>query len=115
MATIEYFNKDIYRGIAARVTKDRARYFKPQELSNTLWAFATADVTPKYIDTFDTSLLPPGVRPSPADAEDDPVTMCFAIASQELIRRPQEFKTQEIKDILWAVSRVRSSHPVVHE
>jgi hypothetical protein len=109
LATIEYFNKDIYRGIAARVTKDRARMSKPQELSNTLWALATADVTPKYIDTFDTSLLPPGVRPSPADAEDDPVTMCFAIASQELIRRPQEFKTQEIKDILWAVSRVRSS------
>ncbi len=70
-----------------------------------LWALATADVTPQYSDTFD-SLLQQKARPSPAKAESDPVTFVIALASQELMRRPADFKEQEIKDMLWSLSRV---------
>ena len=105
-ATLEYFDHDLYRAIAARVNNNRASSCKPQELSNTLWALATADVVPNFIDVFDTSLLPKKARPHPAQAESDPVIKCISTAAQELMRRPQDFKTQEIKDILWALSRV---------
>lgn len=85
---------------------EHAGRFKSQELSNTLWALATAEVIPDYIDAFDTTLLKEEMRPSPSEIEGDPVTGCFAIAAQELMRRPFEFKSQEIKDILWSFSKV---------
>jgi hypothetical protein len=97
----------MYRAIATRLTKESAQHFKAQELSNTVWALATAEVIPTYVDTFDTSMLDSNVRPSPRQAEADPVTVCFALAAQELMRRPYDFKTQEIKDILWSFSKVR--------
>lgn len=33
-ATIDYFNNDVYRSLVRRVDKSKARYCKPQELSN---------------------------------------------------------------------------------
>jgi hypothetical protein len=105
MATLEYFNADLYRQIVSRVNREKAGYCKPQELSNALWALATADVIPEYIDTFD-MLLVQRSRTSPAKAESDPVVLTIALAARELMRRPNDFKTQEIKDILWALSRV---------
>lgn len=112
-ATLEYFDHDLYRAIANRVNKDRSNYCKPQELSNTLWALATADVVPNYIDVFDTALLPKKARPHPAQAESDPVIKCISTAAQELMRRPQDFKSQEIKDILWALSRMGIRFPTL--
>lgn len=105
---MEFFNDDIYRGIAARLTPDRATGFKPQELSNSLWAMATAGINlGKDKDAFDTSLVPEAIRPR----VQDPVTRCFAIAADELMRRPHEFKSQEIKDVLWSFSKVGIRHP----
>jgi len=90
-----------------RLTVDGARLFKPQELSNTLWAMATAEVFPKYPEIFDTVLVPLDQRfKGPLRSIDDPVTLCFGIAAEELMRRPFEFKTQEIKDVLWSFSKV---------
>lgn len=99
----------MYRGIASRLTVDRARHFKPQELSNTLLAMARAEVIPKYLDIYDSVLIPKEEQfAGPLDALDDPVTLCFGVAAQELMRRPFEFKDQEIKDILWSFSKVIS-------
>jgi len=109
-ASVEFFDDDIYRRILAKVNGRRAHYSKPQELSNVLWALATADVVPKYKDSFDT-MLKKQARTPPHIAEVDPVTYVIAIASQELMRRPQEFKTQEIKDILWSLSRLGVRYP----
>ncbi len=39
---------------------------------------------------------------------EDPITECFAAVASEVIRRPHEFKDQELKDVLWSFSRVRS-------
>jgi hypothetical protein len=103
---MEFFDDDIYRSIAYRLTPDRAVKAKPQELSNVVWALATADVVPQFLDVFDTTYFSPSQRPSVAQAQRDPVTRCFALAAQELMRRPHEFKTQEVKDTLWAFSRV---------
>ena len=68
---------------------------------------ATADLVPKYSDAFDT-LIKKSARTPPGKAESDPVVFVIALASQELMRRPYDFKTQEIKDICWSLSRVRS-------
>lgn len=132
-ATLEFFDDSIYRQIVKRTNWGRASYTKPQELSNgeysnrhpivtgletliffvrlVLWALATADITPKYLDSFDT-LLRKSARTPPHVAERDPVTYIVAIASQELMRRPQDFKPQEIKDSLWSLSRVCSEESV---
>lgn len=66
---------------------------------------ATADVVPEHSDAFDT-LLARKSRPSPAQAESDPLMVAILLASQELMRRPGDFKEQEIKDVLWSLSRV---------
>ena len=110
LATLEYPDHEIYRALAARVTVDRARFFKPQELSNTVWALATAEVTPKYPDIYDNVLIQPRHHLLGAlQAIDDPVTLAFGLAAQELMRRPLEFKPQEIKDVLWSFSKVRTT------
>lgn len=108
LATLDYAEKDTYRKIASRLTVRGAHFFKPQELSNTIWAMATAEITPKYPDIFDTTTIPPKDRfNGPLHAIDDPVTVCFGVAANELMKRPFEFKTQEIKDVLWSFSKVR--------
>jgi hypothetical protein len=111
LASLEFQNVNAFRNMAARFTRDRVMQAKPQELSNTCWALATAEVLPEYMDLFDSSLIPPKLRPSQSQVERDPVTMCFVFAAQELMRRPQEFKAQEIKDILWSFSKVGMRHP----
>jgi hypothetical protein len=62
-----------------------------------------------YPDSFDTALVAESLRPS--NWKDDPVTVCFAIAAKELTRRPHEYKSQEIKDVLWSFSKAGVRHP----
>jgi len=111
MASSKFDQPELYRAVAARWTPEMAARAKPQELSNAVWALATADVTSQYPDAFDTTILNPEQRRTPTDPKADPVTTCFALAAQELMQRPQQFKTQEIKDVLWAFSRNGIRHP----
>lgn len=107
LATAGYDNADVYRGIVARLSPRYARTSKPQELSNAVWALATAEVPPKFPDTFDNVLVPAEQRFSGGLQDiDDPTTACFGIAASELMRRPFDFKSQEIKDILWSFLKV---------
>ena len=108
-----FFDEEVYRGLAYRLTPDDAVKAKPQELSNLVWAIATADIKPKFVDVFDLTLLHSSKRPSVQQAQSDPITRAFGLAGQELMRRPHEFKTQEIKDTLWAFSRVSISTRLV--
>lgn len=139
-ATYEYFDADVYRAAASELTLRKSHSFKPQELSNTVriqpatlmraphtpsasipltyfilsrkqvWALATAGAIPQYADAFDTTIIPKDKRPSLSAVTKDPITECFAAATKELMRRPASFKAQEIKDVLWSLSRVRTSH-----
>lgn len=110
MANLEFCDEEVFRGVASRLRIDRAHEFKPQELSNAVWAMATIEITPKYPDIFDTVLIPPKEQFSGSlRSIDDPITVAFGIAAQELMRRPFDFKSQEIKDILWSFSRVRTA------
>jgi len=110
-AQMEYFDTEVFTVAASRLNRRYGRSFKPQECSNACWALATAGMVPKYTSAFDTTLLPAAERPSLDDIRDDPVTECFATAAAEIMRRPDEFKEQEIKDILWGFSRVEIRHP----
>eukprot|EP00536_Pseudo-nitzschia_multiseries_P003502 jgi/Psemu1/64177/estExt_Genemark1.C_540102 len=111
MATMEYYDEDMYRSIVARFPSIGAHGFNPQEFSNTVWALATAGIIPKYPLVFDDKLLPTDLRPTMEEAIRDPATAIFAAAASELIRRPNNFKTQEIKDVLWSFTRVGMRHP----
>jgi hypothetical protein len=75
-----------------------------QELSNSVWALATAGIIPTNLDYFDTTFND-NINKN-VFLNDDPVTLCFGAAADELIKRPSEFKEQEIKDILWSFSKV---------
>lgn len=94
MATMEYCNEELYRSIVARFPSIGAHGFKPQELSNTVWALATAGVIPIYTTVFDDKLLPDDLRPTMKEAMNDPITSIFTAAASELIRRPHEFKVR---------------------
>jgi hypothetical protein len=117
LATLEFVDEQqqAYRGLAARLTPSQAHTYKPQELSNTLWALATAEVQLEDVDAFDTSLVPLEQRRSKAGSQKDPATGCFAIAARELMKRPHQFKSQEIKDVLWSYSKVGIRHPALFQ
>jgi hypothetical protein len=107
---------DIYRAASSIVQILGPAAFKPQELSNSLWAFATAGMIPKYLDAFDTTMKPlkrgkANMASSMDRIRDDPITLCFGAAALELSRRPFEFKEQEVKDVLWSFSKVGMRHP----
>ncbi len=108
LATLEVVNKSLYRTLAARLEPSKVHTYKPQELSNTVWALATAEIQvgPER-DAFDTSLVPEDLRPMIRD----PAVLTFAMAAKELMRRPHEFKTQEIKDVLWSFAKIGIRHP----
>lgn len=112
-ATVEYFDEEVYRAAASELTLRKSRSFKPQELSNTVWALATAGALPKYPNAFDITIVPNNKRPSLKIITEDPITECFAAATTELIRRPHQFKAQEIKDVLWSLSKAGIRHPAV--
>jgi hypothetical protein len=115
MATMGFDNKAVYRAVVSRLAEVGVERFKPQEISNTLWALASAEVVPEYIHAFDDRLLPDNLRPTMDEMMRDPVTACFALGASELIRRPSEFKPQEIKDVLWSFARVGVRHPVLFQ
>jgi hypothetical protein len=77
-------------------------------MSNTVWALATAGFAPAFIRAFDTTLVPTSQRPTKEEVKEDPISECFAAVASEAMRRPNEFKDQEIKDILWSFSKVRT-------
>jgi hypothetical protein len=111
-ATVEYFDEKVYKTAASELSLRDCQSFKPQELSNTVWALATAGASPKHLQAFDTSLIPTSKRITLSEITDDPFTECFAAATTELIRRPHDFKEQEIKDILWSLSKAGIRHPM---
>lgn len=104
---VEYFDKDAYRSIVSRMSVNDARNYSPTELANSVYALASAEVEVRYPDSFDTALVADNLRPT--NWKDDPVTVCFAVVARELMRRPQEFKSQEIKDVLWSFSKVSTT------
>jgi len=111
MANMEFFDDEVYMTAASRLNRRSAKLYKPQEMSNTCWALATANMKPKYLSAFDTTLVPSAKRPSLEEISDDPVTECFFTATAEMMRRPHQFKEQELKDIMWGLSRVGLRHP----
>ena len=111
MASMEFFDDEVYMVAASRLNRRSAKLYKPQEMSNACWALGTALLKPKYLGAFDTTLVPAGKRPSLDDINDDPITECFFTATAEMMRRPQQFKEQEIKDVMWSLSRVGMRHP----
>jgi len=112
-ATAEYFDYDTFCAGASRLNFQHIRSFKPQEMSNTLWALATAGFSPAHIRAFDTTLVPASQRPSMSDVTSDPITECFAAVAAEAMRRPHEFKDQELKDVIWSFSKSGVRHPAL--
>lgn len=115
LATAECFERDAFIAGASRLDFKHIRSFKPQEMSNTVWALATAGFAPKHIRAFDTTLVPDSQRPTNKMITSDSITECFAAVASEAIRRPQDFKDQELKDVLWAFSKIGVRHPALFQ
>jgi RAP domain len=111
LATLKIDDDSIYRSMAMRLTLNQAHGYKPQDLSISVWVLATAEVTVEEIDIFDTSLVP-GLQ-QPHWPQKDPVAACFALAAQELMRRPQQFTSQGISNVLWSFSTAGIRHPIL--
>ena len=94
MATIGLFDDDLYRRLVSRFTADLVASCTT-ELSNTIWALATAEIDIGIEkDAFDVTLLPNEKdRPYPRD----PLTVFMGDVAMQLIQRPRDFKPQEIK------------------
>lgn len=112
-ATTKYFDKGSFESMLSRLRLGAVEYWKPQEISNIAWALGTAAIAPKYPKAFDVSLIPLSERVSFEVASKDPITLAYAAVAKELLRRPEEFKTQELKDSLWGLSKGGIRHPLV--
>jgi len=99
---------DVFTAAASRVTIKDAHLFKPQELSNSVWALATIGMGPTNKNLFDTTLFPDSkkVLMDLVMREKDVIAECFTAAAMEIMKRPQLFKEQELKDVLWSFSKV---------
>ena len=106
LANLGYDNEDAIRAAVSRIDGRMAEKCLPQELSNTIWALATMEILPKYPDAFDSSLVVDELRMSIQETRSDPVTFVFGLASRELMKRPHQFKSQELKDVIWGFSKV---------
>ena len=100
---------DVYKVASSRVTIRDAHRFKPQELSNSVWALATVGIFPKNLHVFDSTMFPNSKQMlmDTVMREKDVITECFTAAAMEVMKRPSAFKEQELKDVLWSFSRVR--------
>jgi hypothetical protein len=76
-------------------------------MANSVWAMATAELAITKHDAFDTTLVPDKSRHPVLD----PVVRCFGVAAQELMRRPHDFKSQHISNILWSFPKMGIRHP----
>ena len=112
-ATTKYCDKESFEKILSRLRLDAVEYWKPQEISNIAWALGTSAIPPLYPKAFDASLIPLSERVSFEQASKDPITLAFAAVAKELLRRPEKFKTQELKDSLWGLSKAGIRHPLV--
>lgn len=94
MATIGFFDDNLYKQLVSRFTPDLMASCTT-ELSNTIWALATAEIDIGIEkDAFDVTLLPNNEdRPYPRD----PVTVFMGHVANQIIQRPRDFKPQEIK------------------
>jgi hypothetical protein len=111
LATAGCFDFRAFRAGSSRLNLRQIRSFKPQEMSNTVWALATAGFAPEHSRAFDTTLVPSSQRPSRDMITQDHITECFAAVAGEAMRRPQDFKDQELKDVLWSFSKAGVRHP----
>jgi len=104
---------DVFTAAASRVTIKDAHLFKPQELSNSVWALATIGMGPTNKNLFDTTLFPDSkkVLMDLVMREKDVIAECFTAAAMEIMKRPQLFKEQELKDVLWSFSKSGLRHP----
>lgn len=116
-ATVGFPDYDVYRSVASRLSREFriAKFYKPQELSNTVWSFATVEMplTDDQKNVFDTTIVPEKEQSTnyQVRVDKDPVLAALDIAATELMRRPYEFKAQEIKDVLWSFSKLQVRHP----
>lgn len=109
LATLEFVDEELYRDVVMRFTPDKVRIAKPQEISNAVYAIASTEIPVQELDAFDTSLFPEAVLRGLS--VQDPFTIMFGLAAAELMRRPFQFKPQEIKDVLWSFSKAGIRHP----
>jgi len=93
LGTLEFRDADIFRSVASRFNQHMIERAKPQELSSTLYSLALAEIAIEDRDAFDTSMVHSSDRPLVTD----PVTVVFGLSGSELMRRPFDFKPQELK------------------
>mmetsp|Transcript_19298 Transcript_19298/g.28551 ORF Transcript_19298/g.28551 Transcript_19298/m.28551 type:complete len:1098 (+) Transcript_19298:85-3378(+) len=112
-ATTEFFDPVAFSKVLSRLQMDAVQFWNPQEISNIVWSIGTAGIQPRYSKAFDSTLVLQKDRHSFEEISRDPISLAFAAAAKEVLRRPDEFKSQEIKDSLWGFSKAGVRHPML--
>jgi Protein of unknown function (DUF1601) len=100
-AKLKLVNDDMYRHVASHLNTNNASQFSAQNISNILWALATAGMSVHFdaVSNIDSSLSNP--RKHEAGLI-DPVLQCCTIAAWEFMMRPHEFNPQDIANLCWS-------------
>jgi hypothetical protein len=108
--SIQHPGDNIYLCLASHLKSTNASTFQAQNISNIVWAFATAGVkvNDKEIQKIATSTQL--ITEHSQISTKDPVLQCCAIAAQEFINRPHEFNSQNIAIMCWSFAVLGIKH-----
>ena len=105
-ATVGYNDVDAFMRVLSLVKESSVNAFTSQGFSNICWAIGTAGIEPRFPNAFDTTITSSKGQSSNQDIASDPVTSFFGFAAVDVMRRAQQYNSQDFANLLWAFSTV---------
>ena len=106
LADIGYNDVDAFLRVLSLVRGNAINDFNSQEISNICWAIGTAGIEARFPETFDTTITSSNGQSSNQNISSDPVTSFFGFAAVDVMKRPQQYNSQDFANLLWGFSTV---------
>ena len=110
MATLAFFDDELYRRIVSVFGPDLVRSCKPQELSNTLWAFANLGFGSLPSSTFSEIAASMNdyvvLKSTDPEGDEELVRQATDAITECALPQISRFKSQELNNLAWALARL---------
>jgi hypothetical protein len=110
IAKLKFVDDSLYLSIASRLQSTNASTFQAQNISNIVWALATAGVNVNDKEIQRSALSPQLITKHSQISTKDQVLRCCIIAAQEFLNRPHEFNSQSIANMCWSFAVLGVKH-----
>jgi len=111
---LKFGDLDIFERIAQKLTKESACNYRPQECSNIIWSLASMRCLHQSINMLDADeeKICSTIHTMFNDKGSSNVFIeAYDAVAEELMKRPDSFKDQELKDVIWSFGKTLFRHP----